>query len=380
MPNKKKSVKKEEAEVKEKKKKEVVGKKEERVEEDENIASLNLAMKAIQKKYGSVVSLLEDHGDMMIPTVSTGSLGLDLALGCGGMGLGRVYEAFGAAGSGKSTLAVNVVIQAQKRGMGCLYVDCEHAVDPALFRAYGVDTKTLKIVQGFDGEANLDILERLVKTGAFKVAVVDSVSALIPRAEAAADVDVEQIGKHAKLMSKALRRITPIANRTNTLIIFINQLRMKISNYGDPSVTTGGESLAFYSSGRISVRGPESKQRRIVDSVGDTIGHQTIFEIVKNKLAAPFKKSSVRLIYGQGYDTDREVLDIATDLGIVDKSGSWFKYNEKSIGQGELKVIEYLKSEENESIYKEICDKVIESTGLGEIYERHSQKGPLYFS
>lgn len=355
-------------------------KKEKKIEEDTSVSSLNLALKAIQKKYGPVVSLLEDHGDMMIPTVSTGSLGLDLALGCGGMGLGRVYETFGPAGSGKSTLAINVVIQAQKRGMGCLYVDCEHAVDPALFRAYGVDTKALKIVQGFDGEANLDILERLVKTGGFKVAVVDSVSALIPRAEADASVDAEQIGKHAKLMSKALRRITPIANRTNTLIIFINQLRMKISSYGDPSVTTGGESLAFYASGRISVRGPESKKRRIVDEIsGEVIGHQTVFEITKNKLAAPFKKSSVRLIYGKGYDIDREVLDMATDLGVVDKSGSWYKYENEIIGQGETKVVEYLKAEENKNIYKEICDKVIERTGLGELYERHGQQGPLLF-
>ena len=368
------------AKKKEVKEKKSVIKKEEKVEVDPSTASLDLALKAIQKKYGPVVSLLEDHGDMMIPTVSTGSLGLDLALGCGGMGLGRVYEVFGAAGSGKSTLAINVVIQAQKRCMGCLYVDCEHAVDPALFRAYGVDTKALKIVQGFDGEANLDVLERLVKTGAFKVAVVDSVSALIPRVEAEADIDAEQMGKHAKLMSKALRRITPIANQTGTLVIFINQLRMKIGGYGDPAVTTGGESLAFYSSGRLSVRGPESKKRRIVDEIsGEVIGHQTVFEITKNKLAAPFKKSSVRLIYGKGYDIDREVLDMATDLGVVDKSGSWYKYENETIGQGETKVVEYLKAEENKNIYKEVCDKVIERTGLGELYERHGQQGPLFF-
>ena len=356
-------------------------KKEKKIEEDTSVSSLNLALKALQKKYGPVVSLLEDHGDMMIPTVSTGSLGLDLALGCGGMGLGRVYETFGPAGSGKSTLAINVVIQAQKRGMGCLYVDCEHAVDPALFRAYGVDTKDLKIVQGFDGEANLDILERLVKTGGFKVAVVDSVSALIPRAEADASVDAEQIGKHAKLMSKALRRLTPIANRTNTLVIFINQLRMKIGSYGDPTVTTGGESLAFYSSGRISVRGPESKKRRIVDEIsGEIIGHRTIFEITKNKLAAPFKKSEINLIYGQGYDVYREVLDIAVDLGVIDKAGSWYKYKDESIGQGEVKVVEFFKAKENKDTYKEICDSVVESSGLKNVYKCHGQKGPLFVS
>jgi recombination protein RecA len=354
-------------------------KKEKKVEVAIDINGLDLAIKAIEKKYGSVISSLADHGDMRIPTVSTGSLGLDLALGCGGMGLGRIYEIFGPAGGGKSTLAVNVVIQAQKRGMNCLYVDAEHAIDPALLRSYGVNTKELKIVQGYDGEGNLDILERLVKTGAFKVAIVDSVSALIPRAEADVDISTEQMGKHAKLMSKALRRITPIANQTGTLIIFINQLRMKLTGFGNPEITTGGEAIPFYSSGRISVRGPESKGRRIVDEVsGDVIGHNTIFEIVKNKLAAPFKKSEIRLIYGQGYDTHREVLDMATDLGVVDKSGSWYKFAGESIGQGEQKVVEFFKSEENKSIYKEICDKVIESTGLGEIYVRHGQKGPLY--
>jgi recombination protein RecA len=356
-------------------------KKEKKVEIDTDINGLDLAIKAIEKKYGSVISSLEIHEDMKIPTVSTGSLGLDLALGRGGMALGRIYEVFGPAGGGKSTLAVNVIIQAQKRGMNCLYVDPEHAIDPELLRAYGIDTKALKIVQGYDGEGNLDILERLIKTGAFKVAVVDSVTALIPRVEAIADIDAEFMGKHAKLMSKALRRVVPIANQTGTLIIFINQLRMKIGSYGNPEITTGGESLPFYSTGRISVRGPEAKNRRIIDEKsGDVIGHNTIFEIVKNKLAAPFKKSEIRLIYGQGYDTHREVLDMATDLGIVDKSGSWYKYDGKSIGQGEQKVVEFFKSEENKNIYKEICDKVIESTGLGELYERHGKKNPLALS
>ena len=356
----------------------IVEEKEEKIKVDENVSSLNLAMKAIEKKYGAVISTLEDHGDMQIPTVSTGSLGLDLALGRGGMGLGRIYEIFGPAGGGKSTLAVNVVIQAQRRKMPCLYVDAEHAIDPELLRSYGVNTKELKIVQGYDGEGNLDILERLVKTGAFKVAVVDSVSALIPRAEVVVDISTEQMGKHGKLMSKALRRITPIANQTGTLIIFINQLRMKIGGFGNPEVTTGGESLPFYSTGRISVRGPESIKRRIIDDIsGEVIGHKTIFEIVKNKLAAPFKKSEIRLIYGQGYDTYREVLDMGTDLGIIDKSGSWYKYNDASIGQGELKVVEFFKAEKNKDTYKEICDKVIKSAGLGEVYERHGQKGPL---
>jgi recombination protein RecA len=257
-----------------------MAKKKEQTEEatESSEAAFELAKKAIEKKYGDVVSTLSDHGDMHIPTISTGCLSLDIALGCGGMGLGRIYEVYGPNSSGKSTLGVNVVIQGQRRGMRCCYIDAEHAVDPKLFRSYGVDTEKLQLVQGYDGEENLDILERFIKTGAFSVAIVDSVSALVPRVEAESDIDEQQMGLQARLMSKALRKITPIANQTQTLIIFINQLRMKIGAYGNPETTTGGESLAFYATGRISVRGPEAKNRRISDdSTGEVIGHKTLF-------------------------------------------------------------------------------------------------------
>lgn len=340
---------------------------------------LELAKKAITKKYGDVVSTLDQHGDMHIPTVSTGCLSLDLALGCGGMGLGRIYEIFGPNSGGKSTLGVNVVIQGQRRGLKCCYVDAEHAVDPKLFRAYGVNTKELELVQGFDGEENLDILERFIKTGAFSVAVVDSVSALIPRGEAEADIDKDNIALQARLMSKALRKITPIANQTSTLIIFINQLRHKIGGYGNPEVTTGGESLAFYATGRISVRGPEAKSRRLIDdTVGEVFGHKTEFEVIKNKLAAPFKKAEVKLIYGLGYDAEWEVLDMATSLGIIDKSGAWYKCNGKNFAQGEVNAVAFLKDEENVDMYAKIREEVINQIGLKEIYERHGHKGPLY--
>jgi recombination protein RecA len=347
-------------------------------EEEAKNAALELARKAVVKKYGDVVSVLEDHGDMHIPTISTGCLSLDLALGCGGMGLGRIYEIYGPNSGGKSTLAVNVVIQAQRRGMRCCYVDAEHAVDPKLFRAYGVDTKTLQLVQGYDGEENLDILERFIKTGAFSVAVVDSVSALIPRTEAESDIDKDQMALQARLMSKALRKITPTANQTQTLLIFINQLRMKIGGYGNPETTTGGEALAFYATGRIAVRGPESKKRRLVDETGEVIGHKAEFEVVKNKLAAPFKRAEVKLIYGKGYDAAWEVLDLATSLGIIDQRGAWFKYGEENIAQGETNAVQFLKDPTNAEIFKKVRDEVISQIGLGEAYERHGQQGPLY--
>ena len=344
-----------------------------------NLQQLELAKKAIIKKYGHVVSSLEEHGDMAIPTISTGCLSLDIALGCGGMGLGRVYEIFGPNSGGKSTLSVNVVIQAQRRGLMCCYIDAEHAVDPKLFRDYGVNTRELELVQGYDGEANLDVLEQLVRTGAFSIAVIDSVSALIPRGEAEEDIDKQQMGLHARLMSKALRKITPIANQTKTTLIFINQFRMKIGTMGNPETTTGGEALGFYSTGRISVRGPEAKKRRIVDPIGgEVIGHRTEFEIQKNKLAAPFRKANVNLIYGKGYDAHWEILDMASSLGIIDQAGSWYKYKDSNLAQGEINAVAALKEEENADLYKEIREEVINQVGLKEIYERHSNPGPIY--
>lgn len=344
---------------------------------DNSEKQLELVKKAITKKYGDVVSTLDEHGDMLIPTVSTGCLSLDLALGNGGMALGRVYEVYGPNSGGKSTLGVNVVIQGQRRKLRCCYIDAEHAVDPKLFRSYGVDTSSLDIVQGYDGEENLDILERFIRTGAYSVAVIDSVSALLPRTEAEADIDKESMALQARLMSKALRKITPVANQTKTLLIFINQLRMKIGTYGNPETTTGGEALAFYATGRISVRGPESKSRRIIDeSTSEVIGHKAEFEVVKNKLAAPFKKAEVKLIYGKGYDAHWEVLDMATSLGVVDKAGAWYKFEDKNFAQGEVNAVGHLK--ENEEMYRKVREEVINQIGLKEIYERHSNPGPIY--
>lgn len=339
----------------------------------ENNDSLAVIKKAIQKKYGDVISKLSDHEDMVIPTVSTGCISLDVALGRGGMAFGRLYEIFGPNSGGKSTLAANVVKQAQMRGMLCCYVDAEHAVDPLLFKGYGVDIDALELVQGFNGEENLDVLEMLVSSGAYKVAVVDSVSSLIPMNEAESEIGDDHIALLARLMSKATRRITPIANRAGCLIIFINQLRMKVGGYGNPEITTGGEALAFYTTGRISVRGPEAKARRIIDPMGgEVVGHTTIFEVVKNKLAPPFRKSEVNLIYGKGYDNHWEILKLGTDLGIIDKSGAWYKYNDANFANGEPNAVTYLKDSENSEMYNEIKNSVVEMVGLKEVYEQNS--------
>lgn len=333
----------------------------------------DIALAAIKKKYGNVLAPLS-KGVGQIKTVSTGSLSLDLALGRGGFALGRVYEIFGPNSGGKSTLAVNVVIQAQRRGMKCAYLDAEQAVDPVLFENYGVNSKELDLVQAYGGEPNLDILERLVRTGQYSVIVIDSVSALIPMVEAEADIGDNQMALQARLMSKALRKITPQAAENETTLIFVNQLRMKVGGYGPSEVTTGGEALAFWATGRISIRGPEARKRRLVDSAGETYGHIAEHEIVKNKLGEPFKKAPLNLIYGKGYDFYNEVLDMSVSLDIIEKAGSWFKYKDSNIAQGTINTLEALK--EDKKLFNEIRNKVIGTVGLKEVYESHSNSGP----
>jgi len=337
--------------------------------------STDVVMLSIKKKYGNVLAPLS-AGAGSIQTISTGSLGLDLSLSRGGMAFGRVYEVYGPNSSGKSTLAVHVIIQAQRRNMKCAYLDAEQAVDPKLFENYGVDADKLDFVQVYGGEPNLDILESLIKTGEYRVIVVDSVSALIPMVEAEADIEEQQMALQARLMSKALRKITPIAAANNTLLIFINQTRKKLGSYGNPDTTTGGEALAFWATGRISVRGPEAVGRRLTDSAGLVYGHTAVHEIIKNKLGKPFIKSELNLIYGKGYDVYSEILSLAVSLDIIEKAGSWYKYNGENIGQGSDNSIQFLKT--NKEIFKLVRDGIIESVGLKEQYELHSNPGPLY--
>lgn len=346
--------------------------------EDNINKSTDVLISAIKKKYGNVISPMSESADD-IKTISTGSLGLDLALGRGGMAIGRVYEVFGPNSSGKSTLGVHVVIQAQRRGLKCAYIDAEQAVDPVLFENYGVDPESLTIIKAYGGEPNLDICERLIQTGEYSVIVVDSVSALIPIVEAEAEIEKDHVALQARLMSKALRKITPQAAENNVLLIFVNQTRNKVGGYGDPTTTTGGEALGFWASGRISVRGPESKARRLADkTTGDVYGHTTIFEITKNKLGEPFRKAELNLIYGKGYDYIHEMLSLAISLDLVEKAGSWFKYNGENIAQGEIQAIEVLR--DNKELFNSLRDTVIKMTGLEEAYERHSNPGPLYSS
>jgi len=332
------------------------------------VSSFDIAKKAIQKKYGNVISYLGDHGDMTIPTISSGSLGLDIALGRGGFGRGRIYEIYGSPSGGKTTLALSVLIQAQKRNLTVAIVDAEHAVDPSLVKNMGANINDILIVQGFSGEENLDAAETLIRTGDVDLMIIDSVSALIPKNEAAAGINDDFIALHARLMSKALRRMTPIANETNTLVIFINQIRHKIGGFGNPETPTGGEALPFFATGRICVKGAEYKSNRIVDDIsGEPIGHHCKMEVVKNKLAPPYRTAQLPLIYGKGFDVYWEVLTLATSLGIIDKNGAWFSYEGENIGQGEHKVRNLLKEETD--LYNEVRKKIISYTNLEGFYE-----------
>ncbi len=336
-------------------------------------STMAAAQAAIKKKYGDVIKPMSEQADLEISAVSTGCVSLDAALGRGGMALGRVYEVYGAPSGGKTTLAMSVIAQAQKRNMRCVFVDAEHSADPKLFRNMGVVLKKLQHLQGYSGDDNLDALETLMKTDEIDVAVVDSVSALIPKSEAIAAIGDEFMGLHARLMSKALRKLSPIASATNTLIIFVNQVRSKIGSYGDPMITTGGVALDFWATGRIKVTGGEAKASRIKDPITDeTTGHVTSFHVRKNKLAPPFRDASVPLIYGVGYDIHWEVLTLSEQLGLIEKSGAWYKYKDKNFAQLDRKSKEYLK--ENEELYIKLREEVIDLLGLREFYNEQTSE------
>lgn len=336
-----------------------------------SVSKLDIAMKAIEKKYGAVVKPMSDC-PLVIDTVSTRSLGLDAALGRGGFALGRIYEVFGGTGSGKTTLTMSLIAEAQSRGMMAAFIDAEHTADPQLFEAMGVDTSKLKLISMFTGEDNLDVAETLIKSGGMDVVVIDSVSALIPKAAADKEIDQDTIALLARLMSKAVTRFSPIAAENNTLVIFINQIRHKIGGYGNPEVTQGGQSLPFYCSGRIKVTGIGAVANRLKDENGEVIGHTTTFETVKNKLAMPFRKSSTNLIYGKGYDPTGEVISLAVDLGVITKSGSWYSYEDNNIGQGDNGVRDFFK--ENYDVFLIIKEQVITITGLKEFYDAQKER------
>ena len=311
--------------------------------------ALETAMQQIEKTYGK--GSIMRYGDNVQPNVEaipTGSLALDLALGIGGVPRGRIIEIYGPESSGKTTLALHVLAQAQKMGGEVAFIDAEHALDPYYARALGVDIDSMLISQPDTGEQGLEICEALVRSGAIDVVVVDSVAALVPRAEIEGEMGDSFVGLHARLMSQALRKLTGIIAKTNTVVIFINQLREKVGvMYGNPEVTTGGRALKFYASVRIDVRRSET-----LKSGGEMIGNRTRAKVVKNKVAPPFREAEFDIMYGEGISKLGEMLDLGVKLDLVQKSGSWFAMGELRLGQGRDAAKQYLKDN------PEVCDKL----------------------
>ena len=298
---------------------------------NEGDARLSVATKAIEKEFGHVVKWLGEAASQERETISTGCLGLDNAIGNGGLERGLVAEFFGGAGAGKSFLSYSVIKSACDLGYRCAIVDAENSADTRLLVKIGLPEDQVMVADGAPtGEANLEIADMLMQTGEFAVVVIDSVAALVPKARTEDGYDQQTMGLHARLMSSGLQKILPVAKKTNTLLIFINQIRNKIGAYGNPQTTTGGESLPFYASYRIELIGsPASKSRRLVlDGTGEVYGHKTTFRVIKNRRAVPYREAEVDLIYGLGYDTDGEILDLAVEVGLIEKGGAWLTFGE----------------------------------------------------
>ncbi len=326
---------------------------------DKNKA-LEAAVTQIERSFGkgSIMRLGANESVVQIAAISTGSLGLDLALGIGGLPRGRIVEIYGPESSGKTTLALHVIAEAQKSGGTCAFVDAEHALDSGYARKLGVDLENLLISQPDAGEQALEIADTLVRSGAIDVLVVDSVAALTPRAELEGEMGDSHMGLHARLMSQALRKLTASVARSNTLIIFINQIRMKIGvMFGNPETTTGGNALKFYASVRLDIR----RIGQIKDKE-EVVGNQTRVKVVKNKVAPPFKVIEFDIMYGEGVSKTGELLDLGVKAGIVEKSGSWFSFNSERIGQGRENAKTFLK--ENPQIARDIENQIRVNAGL----------------
>jgi len=321
--------------------------------------ALEMAMGQIEKQFGKgAIMRMGENLDMQIEAIPTGALSLDIALGIGGLPRGRIVEIYGPESSGKSTLAMHVVAEAQRNGGICAYVDAEHAMDPVYARAIGVNVDDLLISQPDTGEQALEIADMLIRSGALDVIVIDSVAALTPRAEIEGDMGDTHVGLQARLMSQALRKLTATLNKSNTIAVFINQLREKVGViYGSPEVTPGGRALKFYSSIRLDIRRVES-----IKDGAEVIGNRTRVKVVKNKCSPPFRQAEFDIMYGKGISREGSMLDVAVDLGIVKKSGAWYTYEGEQLGQGRENAKTFLA--ENLELMIQISEKVRQQVGM----------------
>lgn len=322
--------------------------------------ALDAALSQIEKQFGkgAVMKLGDNSAQMSVEVVPTGSLSLDLALGVGGVPKGRIVEVYGPESSGKTTVALHMVAEVQKRGGIAGYVDAEHAMDPTYAKALGVDVDNLYISQPDDGEQALEIAETMVRSGAIDIVIVDSVAALVPRAEIEGEMGDSHMGLQARLMSQALRKLTGITNKSNCTVVFINQLREKIGiTFGNPETTTGGRALKFYSSIRMEIRKSD-----VLKQGTEIVGNRTKVKIAKNKVAPPFKTAEFDIIYGKGISKEGDILDLAAEVDIVNKSGAWYAYKETRIGQGRENAKQFLR--ENPDICREVENQVREHYNL----------------
>ncbi len=327
---------------------------------DDKLKALDAALNQIEKAYGkgSVMKLGESGANMNIETIPTGSLSLDIALGLGGVPRGRIIEIYGPESSGKTTVALHMVAEVQKRGGIAGFIDAEHALDPVYAKEIGVDIDNLYISQPDNGEQALEITETMVRSGAVDIVIVDSVAALVPKAEIDGDMGDSHVGLQARLMSQALRKLTAVISKSNCIVIFINQLREKVGvMFGSPETTTGGRALKFYSSVRMDVRRTETLKQS-----GEAIGSRVRVKVVKNKIAPPFKEAEFDIMFGKGISKEGDILDLAVKENIVEKSGAWYAYNGSKIGQGRENAKIYLQN--NQEICQEIEQKVRDKYSL----------------
>ena len=322
---------------------------------NEKLKALKLTMDKLEKDYGKgSVMLLGEKAETEQEVISTGSIGLDVALGIGGLPRGRIVEIYGPESSGKTTIATHVIAEAQKKGGMCAFIDAEHAFDSSYAKKLGVDVDNLLISQPDYGEQALEIADRLILSGALDVVVIDSVAALVPKSELEGEMGDSKMGLHARLMSQALRKLTATISKTNTICIFINQLREKIGvMFGNPETTTGGNALKFYASVRLDIR----RQTQVKDG-DEAIGNHVKVKVVKNKVAPPFRAAEFDIIFGEGVSKTGEIIDMGTELGIIQKSGSWYSYNSDKLGQGRDSVKQLMT--DNPELAKEIEGKIRE--------------------